>query len=246
MLSTLRAEFRKLYTIRSTYFIAAFGIVLAGFIAFYVEGLRGADSLFDATKVQGLMLNTANLLSVFGALVAILLITHEYRFNTIMYTLTASNSRTKVLLAKLVAVIAHAILYTIVGVALAVFLMYVGLGLKDMTLYAHQYIDWGDVLWRSFFLTVSYSALGLVLGLLFRNVVGAIVTLFMTPATLEPLLGLLLKDNVKYLPFHASDQVANPTTTTSLTHGEAALLFTGYIVVAYIVAWILFVRRDAN
>jgi len=245
MLNTIKAEFRKLYTIRSTYFVSALGLVLMGFVAFYVEGFRGEASLLQPDKIQTLMLSSANLLSIFAAIIAVLLVAHEYRYNTIMYTLTSSNSRTKVLVAKLLAILTHALCYTVVGVALAVLLMYIGMSFKDMSLYATQTIAWGDVIWRSLFSVLSYAALGLLLGLLFRNVVGAFITLFMAPATVEPLLGLLLKENVKYLPFHASDQVIN-STATGLSHGTAALLFGGYLAVGYLVALILLLKRDAN
>lgn len=245
MLNTIKAEFRKLYTIRSTYFVSALGIVLMGFVSFYVEGFRGEASLLQPDKIQNLMLSSANLLSLFAAIVAVLLIAHEYRYSTIMYTLTSSNSRTKVLIAKLIALLAHALCYTVIGVALSVLLMYIGMSFKDMSLYATQTIAWGDVIWRSLFVVLSYASLGLLLGLLFRNVVGAFITLFMMPATVEPLLGLLLKDNVKYLPFHASDQVINAT-NNGLSHGTAALVFGGYLAVGYIVAWILLLKRDAN
>lgn len=244
--NALKSEFRKLYTIRSTYFIGAIGFLFLGFLSFYVEGMRGEASMLDPHKVQDLILSSANLLSVFVSLVAVLLITHEYRFNTIMYTLSSSNSRSKVLIAKIIAVLTHGILYTIVGVCLSIFLMYVGMAVKDMAPYASQSVAWGDVIWRTFYATLGYGLLGLVLGLLFRNVVGAIITLFMANATVEPLLGLLLKENVKYLPFHAIDQVASATTLNGLSHGAAALVFGGYLVAAYIAAWILFARRDAN
>jgi len=245
MLNTIKAEFRKLYTIRSTYFVSALGLVLMGFVSFYVEGFRGEASLLQPDKIQNLMLSSANLLSLFAAIVAVLLIAHEYRYNTIMYTLTSSNSRTKVLAAKLIAILTHAVGYTVIGVALSVLLMYIGMSFKDMSLYATQTIAWGDVIWRSLFMVLSYGALGLLLGLLFRNVVGAFITLFMMPATVEPLLGLLLKENVKYLPFHASDQVINAT-SNGLSHGTAALVFGGYLAVGYLVALILLLKRDAN
>jgi hypothetical protein len=75
----------------------------------------------------------------------------------------------------------------------------------------------------------------------FRHLVGAIAALFILPIV-EELLGLLLKDNVRYLPMSSLAEVNNHTTGSA----SAALLFTAYIAGAFLIAWYFFRRRDAN
>jgi len=247
MLPAIKAEFRKLLTVRSTYFISLFSIALVIFFSFYVEGIRGADSAMVSAKLENEILNAVGLMPIFGAIVAILLVAHEYRYNTIMYTLTAINRRSKVLLAKIVALVSYTIVYVLVGTALGVLAMYIGLHIKDISLIS-QHVAWGEIAWRIVFYSLAYVLLGFILAILFRNVVASIVTIFILPSTAEPLLGLLLKDNSKYLPFSSLERVISPEVHSSpgLTAASAAVVFSIYLVVFGIVAWILFLDRDAT
>jgi len=248
MLPAITSEFRKLFTIRSTYIVSILAIALSAFFSFYVEGMRGADNIMFTGKLQNEMLSSVSFLAIFGAIIATLLITHEYRYNTIMYTLTSSNSRSKVVLAKIVAVLGYSLLYMVIGTVISVIAMYVGLAIKDLSPIS-QTIHWGDLVWRSLFYMLGYALAGLVLGFLARQVVGAIVAIFLLPSTIEPLLGLLLKENAKYLPFTAFNRVADTSTVSAhgaLSPGKGALIFSGYLLVGWIVAWVLFYRRDAN
>jgi len=248
MLPAITSEFRKLFTIRSTYIVSGLAIALAAFFSFYVEGLRGADNIMFTGKLQNEIISCVSLLAIFGSIIATLLITHEYRYNTIMYTLTASNSRSKVVLAKIIAVFGYALLYMVIGTVIGVMAMYIGLAIKDLSPIA-QTIHWGDLIWRSLFYMLGYGLAGLVLGFLTRQVVGAIVVIFLLPSTIEPLLGLLLKENAKYLPFTAFNRVVDTSTTSAsgaLSPGKGALVFGAYLLVGWIVAWALFYRRDAN
>ena len=103
MIPTLRSEFRKLFTVRSTYVVSALALVLTIAIAFYGIGYKSGHSL-GASGLHDAALNGIAIVGVFVGILAILLICHEYRYNTIAYTLTTANNRLKVLLAKLIVV----------------------------------------------------------------------------------------------------------------------------------------------
>lgn len=255
MIASLKSELRKIYTVRSTYFIILFSLALMLFFAFYTEGMKAGDSskaVTDPTKLAGLIRDAVTNLAAIGAFVGILSITHEYRYNTIMHTLTASRSRTKTLFAKIVAVSIFAAFYTVFAAAGAVALMYIGLAVKGFSL-ATQTIP-ADLWWQVLFIGWGFSMLGLLLAALIRQQVGALAAFFILPGLGEALLGLLLKQNSKYLPFSALQQVTGGPTNgpveelanRMLSHGDAALVVMVYLVVGWIVAWILFLRRDAN
>src|ERR1700690_563954 len=101
MVPTLKAEFRKLFTIRSTYGWILLAFVLVGIFSFYGEGFKDSAQLMQHPKlaeggslfIAGTITQMASFVGLFGGIIALLLITHEYRYNTITYTLTASNSR---------------------------------------------------------------------------------------------------------------------------------------------------------
>jgi hypothetical protein len=93
---------------------------------------------------------------------------------------------------------------------------------------------------------------GLLLALLTRNQVASIVALFVVPDLAEQLLGLLLKHNTVYLPFSSLNQVIstggdrNMATSSNLSPAKAAGVYCIYLAVGWFVAWLLFIKRDAN
>lgn len=242
MMPAIRAEFRKLRTVRSTYVIAALGLALVIAYTLLAEGIYGYDSTMRPDKLQNMLLVTGGLLGVFVALVGVLLIAHEYRYNTIIYTLTNTNDRSKTLVAKIIVIAAFSVIYTLIALIVAAFTMYIGLAIKSYQI-VPQDLEILSVLWRCLATAIGYGFVGLALGLLFRNIVGAIVTLFIVPTTVEPLLGFWLKDNARYLPFSASDQIISNGNLTSI---EGLWVFGLWLCAAFAAAWYLFYRRDIN
>ena len=88
---------------------------------------------------------------------------------------------------------------------------------------------------------------GFILAVIIRNQIGAIATLFLTQATVEPLLSFVLKSSQQYLPFYAinkllSIQIDGPP----VSYVKPAVITLTYIGVGLFVSWILFLKRDAN
>jgi ABC-2 type transport system permease protein len=247
MFATIAAEFRKIFSVRSTYILSVLSILFLSAISFWFVGYKAdPQTAFNANVVSAELLSDVQFFALFGAIIAILSITHEYRYNTIMYTLTASNSRTKVLLAKLLTTTVVSVVYAAIGLACAVSMVLLGMHMAGINV-LHQYVEWHDILWRLAVYVVGYSIAGLLFGLFMRNVAGAITTILLLPATIENLLALVFKDNAVYLPFTALNGVVR----TSLQHGDlshpkAASVFAIYAVVGGLVAWFLFLRRDAT
>lgn len=107
----------------------------------------------------------------------------------------------------------------------------------------------GQMILKSIFFTWASAMYGLIIALLLRSQVGAIVTLLLFQGVVETLiLGLLLKENAKYLPFTALDQFMLPAVAgqATLSNLQAALVSVGYIIVGGAVAIVLFQKRDAN
>lgn len=240
MLPLLHAEFRKVFTIRSTYILSVVALLLAGFISFWVLGYHGnpLSSTIAADAIQ----SSSMVIGLFVSIVAILLVTHEYRYNTIMYTLTSSNSRTKVLFAKLLVVTGYALGFTMFISAMVALLAWLGVTMRYDIVVSQRFHLW-DTMWRTLFFVWGYVLMGMIFALLFRHVVGTIVTFAVLPNTIEGLLSLLLKEDAKYLPFSALNQVQ---ADASLSPGKGALVFSAYLVVGWVIAWLLFLRRDAN
>lgn len=254
MLPVLKSEFRKLLTIRSTYLITGIVTALVLFVSFFVEGWNlGASGLHDPLQLASDVTGALGV-TVLGAVIAILLVTHEYRYNTIVYTLTSSNSRSKVLFTKFIAVSVYAVFITLFIGVLSPLTSYLGVHAHGHTL-VPQTLHYTSLAWRSLFYGWGYAMAGLVLAFLTRSQVGSIAALFLIPTLVENLLGfLLLKHNSVYLPFTALSQVlngpsagggSNPT-ASSLSSGKAAGVYGIYLVVGWVVTYYLFLKRDAN
>ncbi len=252
MIPLIKAEFRKLFTVRSTFVMVTLSFLMVTVFAFYVEGIRATGNIEDPGKLASSVLNAINTVSLFMAIIALLLFAHEYRYNTIMYTLTSSNSRTKTLLAKIIAVSGFAVVFSVLIGVYSPLMTYLGLQVKGFEL-APQTLDYADLLWRTVFTGWAYGMLGLLFAALLRNQVAAIVAFFVLPGPVEALFGLVLKHNVVYLPFTALQQVASVSSQRppeagmlSLSPEKGALVFVTYLVFGWFIAWLLFLRRDAN
>jgi len=249
MIPTLKAELRKLLTVRTTYGFLGFALVLELFLGFFINGWRADPlTLRDPGTLANDFAGAVHLLSLLAAIVGILLFTHEFRHNTIAYTLTLANSRSKVLASKIIVVSVMAIIFTLVSGALAPILSMWGMHLHHLHLVT-QSIPYGSLLWKGLFYGWGYTMAGLLIATLVRNQIGAIVTLFIVPGTIEGLLMLWIKHNVVYLPFSALNSILGrgmAAYPNAITPFHAVLVFSGWLISGWIVAWILFIRRDAT
>ena len=247
MMQSLKAEYRKLFTVRSTYVILLIVLVLMIFFGFFISGWRiDSSDLHNSGTLAGDVTGAVGTVSLFLALIATLLMTHEYRYNTIMHTLTLSNSRSRTLLAKILILSSIAVIFTVVVGVLAPLLAVAGIHAHHLKL-VPQTLHFGDLLWRCLLFGWGYTMTGLLLATLIRNQIGALLTLFIVPGTVEALAGLILKKNVVYLPFSALESViGNSRYSGSITNIHAAMVFMAYFIVGWIVAWSLFLSRDAN
>jgi hypothetical protein len=107
------------------------------------------------------------------------------------------------------------------------------------------------------FFCEAFAMAGLLFATLIRNQVGTIAALIILPDTIEGLLSLLLRQNSVYMPFTALQQViaapaaslgrnVSVSATGYLSPPKAAGVYMAYLVGVWIVAWYLFIRRDAN
>jgi ABC-2 type transport system permease protein len=254
MLASIKSEFRKLLSIRSTYVLTFLGFLLiGGLLDFYAQGYRATDELSSPQFLEITSLISVTFMAILTGIVALLMVTHEYRHNTIMYTLTSSNSRTKTLVAKAFVIAVYAL---VTGAFIAVvgpLLAWLGVSMQGASL-VPQTVDFWDIAWRGLFYSVGNAMAAFVIAFIIRNQIGAIATYFVIASMVEELLTLVLKGNSKFLPFKALNEVVNFSAhsgevvrnAAALSVGENALVFAGYMVVGLLATWILFLRRDAN
>ncbi len=240
MIAQIKSEFKKLLTIRSTYVFLLFCLAADILFAFYVEGFRVTNFVNDPGKLAEQSRSAFQSLGLLIALVGMLLITHEYRYNTIMYTITAARSRAQVFFAKFIVVTVFTVVASLLFAALAPLLTIIGLQIHgtDMVAQSFPYLD---ILWHGLLFSWAYSIFALIVAFIVRSQVGAIVSFILVPGIGESLLTLLLKDNSKYLPFTSLNQIWMKTDTQT-----TVITVLAYAVVGSLVALLLFQKRDAN
>lgn len=251
MIATIRAEFRKFITVRSTYVLMLVTLLLSVLVNFYVEGYWGqsgsAAGSLQPGALKEIVGNGVGMAALFISIIAVLQAGHEYRHNMIMYTLTANARRTQVFLSKLIVTGVFAVIFGLFVAGFSILMYKLGLSLRDATL-PPQDFEAGIQMARVAIYSLIYGLIGLLFTLIFRNLIGAVVFLLMFPTTVEPLFGLLLKQNAVYLPFTTFDHILGAAIMQSdkLTPNSATVLSLVYICILTVITWFLFVRRDAN
>ena len=243
MKNAIKAEIRKLFTVRSTYGLAIFSLLLTILLSFYIKGLRAEGPISDPHYLQQIPLIVSSIIAVIMALSATLLVGFDYRHNTILYSMSAVRKRVHVLFAKIVAITLLITLFSVFIAAVSLGCTMLGLNLHHVS-YAHQTISVLDILWRIVFYSWGYAMLALMIAFIARNMVASIVAFFLIPTTVEQLLSLLLGKNTAYLPFNALTGVLGDSERLSHKGGMFVTLI--YIAVSGAVVWFLLNRCDAN
>jgi ABC-2 type transport system permease protein len=252
MIPQLKAEVKKVLTVRSTYAISLFFLILIGVLSVYAQGYKTRQADINNHFLLHSLGDVANTLSVAGALIALLLMAHEYRYNTITYTLTAANSRSKVLAAKILTILGFVLIFSCVGVLLSLSLSRLGVAIAGHTM-PHQDINYFNYLIKVVFTCEAYALVALLIPTIVRNMQASVAILFIVPNTLEALLSIIIKQPEKWLPFRALGQVTQQPVEIHGGKGgllvsplRGALIFLVYLIIGWAIGWYLFLRRDAT
>lgn len=243
MMRALRAELRKLLTVRSTYVVLIIVLGLTAAVSFWASGYK-ADGVLGSYHWQNAMLATITGVSFFVGITPILLITHEYRHNLIYYTLTGIRSRSSVFWAKVAVSALYSLIFFTLVLIVTTAALAAGLRFGGHTL-PPQHVIWWPLLWHGGFYLLAITLLAVIFAFIIRNQIGAFVAYLLYPGTAENLLGLLLKKNIGYLPFTAISNVFDHSSPDFSVHKSAVIAST-WLVAGLVASWLLFLRRDAN
>ncbi|WP_248958555.1 ABC transporter permease [Sphaerisporangium perillae] len=248
MIRLVKAELQKVFTTRMVWGMLALslGFTAIGLVALsLLSGMQGAPPITDPDGVKNLF-SQAGVGLVFAFVIGTLLITGEYRFQTITHTFLVTPRRQRVVAAKLVACAGVGLFFGAAGIALAFAVGVPALLIKGGSL---SLID-GDVVRLCAGVVAAmalYTILGLALGSLLRNQVAAIVVGIGWVYVLENLLVALLPSVGKWLPGGAAQAVygvSSPLGGDYLPAWGGAALLVGYALLFAVVASATTIRRD--
>jgi ABC-2 type transport system permease protein len=244
MSGQIQAELLKIRSTRTTVGLALAMIALIVLFALLSGLLTKAPHLMSSQDQVGL-LSVGSLSGVFAALAGIMLITSEYRYGTIRPTFLVSPRRSRVLAAKLAAGLLAGLAFGVAGEAL-------GFGIGIVILHARG-IPYAPGTGTTALLlggTVAASALwgaiGVGLGAIVRNQVGAIIALLAWGFVVENLLFAFVPSVGRFAPVHAENGLFGLTTRHLLSPAAGAATLIAWTAALAAVGVVLAARRDVS
>ncbi|GGK90056.1 ABC transporter permease [Sphaerisporangium melleum] len=248
MIGLVRAELQKVFTTRMVWGMLALslGFTLIGLVVLGVfAGQQGTPPLTEPDGALTLFSQAGSGL-VFSFVIGTLLITGEYRFQTITHTFLATPRRERVVAAKLIACAAVGAIFGLAGTLLAFAVGVPAILIRGGSLS----VIGGDVVRLCAGVVAAmalYTILGLALGSLLRNQIAAIVIGVGWVYVLENLLVVLLPGVGKWLPGGAAQAVyglSSPMGGDYLPAWAGAALLLGYALLFAAIASATTIRRD--
>lgn len=203
MNTLIRTEVLKLRTLRSPWLLLAAAPLLV--IAGITGGVNSSKTPLDVS-MQADMLAHVGLTSIFTIVFGILAVAAEYRHKTITDTYLGTPSRGRVIAAKL-------LVYAFFGALSGVLSTVVGLGVaaawwsdKGVRFAWGSSAMWttigGGIAWNA-----AFAAIGVGVGALIRSLVGAIAVALAWIALVEGVVGQLVGNLARWLPFNAGQSL---------------------------------------
>ncbi|WP_062078126.1 ABC transporter permease [Demequina globuliformis] len=271
MIAAITAEVRKLSTTRLWWVLgASLAVAVAFMVAVIVFSFTFADELgmsgssdveasgFDprtlATMVYSLPVSFGY---VFPAILGAIAITGEYRHRTIDTTLLMEPRRSRLIAAKLIAIVPFGLAYGLVAMVTGVLVGAGGLALAGEETFLDDPSMWGSIAMGVVALTV-WAVVGVGLGAALPNQVIVIVILVGWTQLVEPILRLAfgfiepLQGASAYLPGAAGDAMVGASFYSAMDSGDLLAPWAGFAVlltyglIASAVGWVRMTRRDVS
>ncbi|MEI4278255.1 ABC transporter permease [Klenkia terrae] len=247
-MNLVRAEWTKLLSTRVGLWLLVVACLMAGGFTALFTGLAGAENGLPpvgTTEFADVVAGIPAQVAVIALVLGVIGMTQEYRHRTATPTFLVSPQRGRVVVAKLLA-------YAVAGLVVAVAV--VAVTVLVATVYGSARggaPDWsGDapgVLLRSGLALVVYAVIGVGVGALVRNQVGAVVGALVYLFVVEPIIASVpaTADAYAYLPGGALAALTSGDGPGDLLGTwQGGLLLLGYGLVAAVLGTVLAVRRD--
>ena len=244
MIAQIKAELLKIRSTRTTVGLIL-GMVALILLFTLLTGLLSHPSALASKENQRELLSLGSLAGVFSALAGMLLVTSEYRFGTIRPTFLFNPTRSHVLTAKAVVGALAGIAFGVLGEAIGFAIGYAILEGRGITIVLNS----SDVL----LLTLGglagvalWGAIGVGVGAIIHNQVGAIITLLAWGLVVDNLLFGLVPSVGRFVPTRAADALMGLRVHHLLSPGIGAIVLIAWAAALVAIGIALSVRQDIN
>jgi ABC-type transport system involved in multi-copper enzyme maturation permease subunit len=244
VIAQARAELLKIRTTRTTIGIVL-GMVALILLFSLLSGLLTKAPNLTSTEDQRGLLSVGSLAGVFSALAGIMLVTSEYRHGTIRPTFLFNPRRSRVINAKLAAGLLAGIVFGIVGEGLGFAIGYACLAGRGID-YALNGGQTTLLLLGTLAGVALWATLGVGIGVIVRNQVGAIIGLLAWGFVAENLLFAFVPSVGRFTPVHAGDAFIGLTTKHLLPAAAGGAILLAWTIAFALAATALAARRDVT
>lgn len=247
MIAALTYEWRRLWSVRSTWIVSAIYLALVAFLG------AGPIFLVKEENIQswaGLYATPSNVLTlVVLSVVAAQAFGHEYRYGLIRLTLSEFPARERVLVSKTIVVLTYVTIMLILawselGVIGAIAGDRVSSSVHGFSLSGVHIPS----LWQIFLWTIGYCTMAFSISLLARNLALGIILPLLLATLIEPLLGVINQvANNRIYWLTENLPMTNATNWLNLddANSNAALIFAAWVIGVYLLAAARFAAKDA-
>ena len=244
MIAQARAELLKIRSTRTTLGLAL-GLVAIVLLFVLLTALLSSVGDISQKESQRSLFGIGSFAGVFAALAGIMLVTGEFRFGTIRPTFLFTPRRSVVLAAKVIASLLAGIVFAAIGEALSVGIGALILNERGISLAlgSHDYelMTLGTIVG-----TALWGGIGVGVGMIVRNQVGAIIGLLAWGFVVENLLFALVPSVGRLTPGQAQNGFMGLTDKHLLPAAAGGAVLVAWTVVLCAAGAGLAARRDVS
>jgi ABC-2 type transport system permease protein len=243
-MNQLRAELLKIRSTRTTTGLLIGLITLALLFTILTCTLSPMSQLLTEQD-QISLLSFGSIAGVFAALAGIMLFTSEYRFGTIRPTSLFNPNRNRLFTSKIVAGVLSGLVFGVIGEGLVFSIGFAIFKIRGVDIVMSG-ANMTELIVGAIVGSAIWGAIGVGVGSIVPNQVGAVITLLAWGFVVENLVFGFLPKFGRFLPVHASDAMMGPIQDKLLPGIAGIVVLVGWSVVLAIIGMSLLRHRDVS